>query len=85
MRILVTVKHVPDLQSQRSFTEGRVTRNGDDGTMNELDENAVEAALQARRGGRRRRGVRPHGGRPRCRRRGPQGAPVGRPPRDPRL
>ncbi|MFV0286072.1 MAG: electron transfer flavoprotein subunit beta/FixA family protein [Demequina sp.] len=46
MRILVTVKHVPDLQSQRSFTEGRVTRNGDDGTMNELDENAVEAALQ---------------------------------------
>ena len=46
MRILVTVKHVPDLQSQRSFTEGRVTRSGDDGTMNELDEHAVEAALQ---------------------------------------
>ena len=46
MRILVTVKHVPDLQSQRSFTDGRVTRTADDGTMNELDENAVEAALQ---------------------------------------
>lgn len=46
MRILVTVKFVPDLQSQRSFTDGSVTRTGDDGTMNELDENAVEAALQ---------------------------------------
>ncbi|WP_062463713.1 electron transfer flavoprotein subunit beta/FixA family protein [Demequina soli] len=48
MRILVTVKFVPDLQSQRSFTDGAVTRTGDDGTMNELDENAVEAALQLR-------------------------------------
>ncbi|WP_084105627.1 electron transfer flavoprotein subunit beta/FixA family protein [Demequina sp. NBRC 110056] len=46
MRILVTVKHTPDLQSQRSFTDGTVTRTADDGTMNELDENAVEAALQ---------------------------------------
>ncbi|WP_084038181.1 electron transfer flavoprotein subunit beta/FixA family protein [Demequina sp. NBRC 110053] len=46
MRILVTVKHVPDLQSHRSFTDGTVTRTADDGTMNELDENAVEAALQ---------------------------------------
>ncbi len=46
MRILVPVKHVPDLQSQRSFTDGSVTRTADDGTMNELDENAVEAALQ---------------------------------------
>jgi electron transfer flavoprotein beta subunit len=46
MRILVTVKYVPDLQSQRSFTDGRVTRTAEDGTMNELDENAVEAALQ---------------------------------------
>ena len=46
MRILVTVKYVPDLQSQRSFTDGTVTRAADDGTMNELDENAVEAALQ---------------------------------------
>ncbi|WP_297081739.1 electron transfer flavoprotein subunit beta/FixA family protein [uncultured Demequina sp.] len=46
MRILVTVKHTPDLQSQRSFTEGAVTRTAEDGSMNELDENAVEAALQ---------------------------------------
>ena len=46
MRIVVTVKFVPDLQSTRSFTEGTVTRTADDGTMNELDENAVEAALQ---------------------------------------
>ncbi len=46
MHILVCVKFVPDLQSQRSFTDGRVTRSADDGSMNELDENAVEAALQ---------------------------------------
>lgn len=46
MRILVTVKHVPDLQSDRSFTDGSVTRTVEDGTMNELDEHAVEAALQ---------------------------------------
>ena len=46
MRILVTVKHTPDLQSQRSFTDGAVTRTAEDGSMNELDENAVEAALQ---------------------------------------
>jgi len=48
MRIVVTVKFVPDLQSTRSFTDGTVTRTADDGTMNELDENAVEAALQLR-------------------------------------
>lgn len=48
MRIVVTVKFVPDLQSTRSFTDGAVTRVADDGTMNELDENAVEAALQLR-------------------------------------
>lgn len=48
MRIVVTVKFVPDLQSARSFSEGSVTRTADDGTMNELDENAVEAALQIR-------------------------------------
>lgn len=45
MRIVVTVKFVPDLQSTRSFTDGTVTRTAEDGTMNELDENAVEAAL----------------------------------------
>ena len=46
MRVLVTVKFTPDLQSHRSFTDGAVTRTADDGSMNELDENAVEAALQ---------------------------------------
>ncbi len=46
MRVLVAVKFVPDLQSQRSFTDGLVTRVAEDGSMNELDENAVEAALQ---------------------------------------
>jgi electron transfer flavoprotein beta subunit len=46
MRVLVTVKFTPDLQSNRSFTDGSVTRTADDGSMNELDENAVEAALQ---------------------------------------
>ncbi|WP_182111630.1 MULTISPECIES: electron transfer flavoprotein subunit beta/FixA family protein [unclassified Actinotalea] len=46
MRIVVCVKHVPDLQSDRRFTdEGRVDRDQGDGTLNELDENAVEAAV----------------------------------------
>ncbi len=45
MRILVCVKHVPDLQVARSFTDGRVTRSADDG-MNDLDEHAVEAAVR---------------------------------------
>lgn len=47
MNIVVCVKHVPDLQSERRFTErGHVDRDGTDGTLNELDENAVEAALR---------------------------------------
>jgi len=38
---------VPDLQAERGFTDdGRVDRAGTDGTLNELDENAVEAALR---------------------------------------
>ena len=46
MTIVVCVKHVPDLQADRQFTaEGRVDRTGGDGTLNELDENAVEAAV----------------------------------------
>ena len=45
MRILVCVKHVPDLQLERSFTDGRMTRSADDG-MNDLDEHAVEAAVR---------------------------------------
>ena len=40
------VKHVPDIQSERALgLDGRVVRDGGDGTLNELDENAVEAAI----------------------------------------
>lgn len=47
MRIVVCVKHVPDIQSERSLgADGRMVRDGGDGTINELDENALEAALQ---------------------------------------
>lgn len=46
MRIVVCVKHVPDVQSERGFVDGRVDRASGDGALNELDENAVEAALQ---------------------------------------
>ncbi|HEY5515099.1 MAG TPA: electron transfer flavoprotein subunit beta/FixA family protein [Pengzhenrongella sp.] len=46
MRIVVCVKHVPDIQAERSLgPDGRVVRDDGDGTLNELDENAVEAAL----------------------------------------
>jgi electron transfer flavoprotein beta subunit len=46
MRIVVCVKHVPDVQSDRRLTdEGRVDRSQGDGTLNELDENALEAAV----------------------------------------
>lgn len=46
MRIVVCVKHVPDIQAERTLDpSGRVVRDGGDGTLNELDENAVEAAV----------------------------------------
>ena len=45
MRIVVCVKHVPDLMAERRLVDGRVDREQGDGTLNELDENAVEAAL----------------------------------------
>ena len=46
MKIVVCVKHVPDVQADRRFTDdGLVDRTQGDGTLNELDENAVEAAL----------------------------------------
>lgn len=44
MRIAVCVKHVPDVQSERRFEDGRVVR-GEDDVLNELDENAVEEAV----------------------------------------
>jgi electron transfer flavoprotein beta subunit len=46
VRIVVCVKHVPDIQSERALgADRRVVRDGGDGTLNELDENALEAAL----------------------------------------
>ena len=40
------VKHVPDIQSERAIgPDHRVVRDGGDGTINELDENALEAAI----------------------------------------
>ncbi|WP_028048839.1 electron transfer flavoprotein subunit beta/FixA family protein [Cellulomonas sp. URHD0024] len=46
MRIVVCVKHVPDIQSDRAIgPDHRVVRDGGDGTINELDENALEAAI----------------------------------------
>ncbi|WP_127131675.1 electron transfer flavoprotein subunit beta/FixA family protein [Georgenia sp. SYP-B2076] len=45
MRIVVCVKHVPDLQSERSLgSDGHLVR-GEDDVLSELDENAVEAAV----------------------------------------
>lgn len=46
MRIVVTVKYVPDISTERGFAGGRVVRSAAEGTLNELDENAVEAALR---------------------------------------
>ncbi|MDF2807072.1 MAG: electron transfer flavoprotein subunit beta [Cellulosimicrobium sp.] len=46
MRIVVAVKYVPDIHADRGFEGGRVVRRADEGTLNELDENAVEAALR---------------------------------------
>lgn len=45
MRIVVCVKHVPDLQSQRSLDERGHLVRGEDDVLNELDEHAVEAAV----------------------------------------
>ena len=45
MKIVVCAKHVPDIQSDRRFApDGRVDRDRGDGTVNEVDENALEAA-----------------------------------------
>lgn len=46
MRIVVTVKYVPDINTDRGFEDSRVRRTPEEGTLNELDENAIEAALQ---------------------------------------
>lgn len=46
MRIVVTAKYVPDINTERGFRDRRVVREAGEGTLNELDENAVEAALR---------------------------------------
>ena len=46
MRVLVSIKHVPDVMSERRIENGRLVR-GEDDTLNELDENAIEAAVAA--------------------------------------
>lgn len=44
MRIVVCVKHVPDVQTERMLGETGFLVRGDDDVLNELDENAVQAA-----------------------------------------
>lgn len=46
MRVVVCFKHVPDVVSARRIEDGRLVR-GEDDTLNELDENAIEAGVQA--------------------------------------
>ena len=49
MNIVVCVKHVPDATADRKFEEdGTVDRVGVDGLLSELDEYAVEQALQVK-------------------------------------
>lgn len=52
MKIVVCVKHVPDATAARSFLpDNTVDRASVDGVLSELDEYAVEAALQIRDAG----------------------------------
>jgi electron transfer flavoprotein beta subunit len=46
VRIVVLVKYVPDINADRRFQDCRVVRDPGEGTLNELDENALEAALR---------------------------------------
>ncbi|WP_165989862.1 electron transfer flavoprotein subunit beta/FixA family protein [Streptomyces sp. YIM 98790] len=46
LRIVVCVKYVPDATGDRRFTEDLVDRESVDGLLSELDEYAVEQALQ---------------------------------------
>ncbi len=47
MNILVLVKHVPDATGERRFAaDGTLDRSGSDGLLSELDEYAIEQALQ---------------------------------------
>lgn len=50
MRIVVTVKDVPDVSATRRLgADGRLVRERADSTLNELDENAVQAAVDVAR------------------------------------
>jgi len=47
MKIVVLAKHVPDATGERAFApDGTVDRTAGDGLLSELDEYAVEQALQ---------------------------------------
>ena len=46
MRVVVCVKHVPDIQSARAFRPDGLLDRGRDNSLNELDEDALEAALR---------------------------------------
>jgi electron transfer flavoprotein beta subunit len=46
VRIVVPVKYVPDINADRRFEDCRVVRDPAEGSLNELDENALEAALR---------------------------------------
>lgn len=46
LRIVVLVKHVPNIHSNRTFVDGRVARGATDGSLNELDENPLEEAVR---------------------------------------
>ncbi|MBD9698514.1 electron transfer flavoprotein subunit beta/FixA family protein [Flavimobilis sp. GY10621] len=45
-RIVVVVKHVPNIHSARAFADGRTVRGAEDGSLNELDEHPVEEAVR---------------------------------------
>lgn len=45
MRIVVCVKHVPDVQAERVLGDEGFLVRGDDDVLNELDENAVQEAV----------------------------------------
>lgn len=47
MRIVVCVKYVPDAQSNRRLEGGTLVR-GEEDSLNDLDENAIEAAVAAK-------------------------------------
>jgi electron transfer flavoprotein beta subunit len=50
VRIVVTVKNVPDVSVARALgADGRLVRDQGDDTLNELDENAVQAAVDVAR------------------------------------